>query len=100
MFVISFIVLARWYLVFQTKEIRNLVEACEAMQKRQSRKSEMLTIAVLNLQEQLLTHDLTVRGINPAAGEDFETRDSKALPVYESLKKGMEELRDNIKDLK
>ena len=42
-------------------------------------------LLVVGLQKELLVHDLTVTGINPALGETDAVRDSKALAKYTEL---------------
>ena len=58
-----------------------------------------LVNAVTAMQQQLLTHDLTVFGLNPAAGANFEERDSLALKKYNDVMDAMEEQREILKKL-
>jgi uncharacterized protein YabE (DUF348 family) len=55
-----------------------------------------LVAAVMGMQQQLLTHDLTVSGLNPNAGSNFEERDSLALRKYNEVMKTLEEQRQVI----
>ena len=88
------VVLGRWFLDVQRHEITDLTASLE----KQTRSLHLLTISILNLQEQLLTHDLTSRGLHPSLGEDHSERDSSAYPVYLSAIKSLEDLRRQIED--
>jgi len=58
-----------------------------------------LVNAVTAMQQQLLTHDLTVFGLNPAAGVSFEEQDSLALKKYNDVMASMEEQRELLRKL-
>lgn len=58
------------------------------------------TVTILNLQQQILIHDLTVSGLNPATGADFDERDSKAFTRYAAIQEGMEDLKKMIQEQK
>lgn len=53
-----------------------------------------LTSVVMGMQQLLLTHDLTVHGLNPSTGETFEERDSLAHKKYSDIMISIEEQRD------
>ncbi len=79
--------------VYMVKWIMNsFLKRMRAMEKQQS----ITTMALVNLQQQLLAHDLTIVGLNPSAGADFEERDSKALMKYQDIQRGFNELKNTI----
>lgn len=61
---------------------------------------EMMTIQnlmILGLQKELLAHDLTVSGINPATGDDPEERGLKAYNKYNELHHTFKDIEEHIK---
>ena len=51
------------------------------------------------MQQQLLTHDLTMSGLNPDEGATFEDRDSLALKKYNDVMLALEEQREVLRNL-
>ena len=78
----SFGFMLRWVLQKFDKSINSLVRAVNVN-----------TVAVLAMQKQLLAHDLTVTGLNPATGVDIDERTNKALAKYREISLDMEELK-------
>ena len=54
------------------------------------------TVAILSLHDTLLRHDLTVSGLNPAAGAEVDERTNKALAKYEEAHKAIIEIKRMI----
>lgn len=54
------------------------------------------TTVLLSLQAQLLAHDLTVSGLNPAAGATIDERSNRAYLKYIDVQRQIEEARQMI----
>jgi len=73
--------------------LRHLLTTFSKQQRAQTHAIESLTATVIGLQEMLLQHDATVRGINPSVGEDAEERAKEATAHYKALLRLMKEQR-------
>lgn len=75
---VSFLMVLWWLLKsFQATVIEAIRDS--------SRTNLAMIKALETLQMQLLTHDLTVRGLNPSAGGDLNERDSRAFAIYNDI---------------
>lgn len=78
----AFLVLLWWLLVRFTRAFDQLEQAID-----------LNTSILLGLQAQLLTHDLTVSGLNPAAGATIDERTNRAYAKYSEVQRQIEEAR-------
>ena len=81
----AFLGLLYWLLVRFTKAFDHLEGAID-----------LNTSILLGLQSQLLTHDLTVSGLNPAAGSTIDERTNRAYAKYTEVQRQIEEARELI----
>lgn len=68
----------------------------EQMMRQIVRQISTCNLLIVGMQKMLLAHDLTVTGINPAAGEDVEERASTALRKYEEVRSVMDTIQQSI----
>lgn len=54
------------------------------------------SMLLLQLQKELLRHDATVRGINPAAGETLDERSAKAVEAYNIIREDIDKIGKTI----
>lgn len=81
----SFMFMLKWMLgSFQT-QMKQMTAATRAN-----------TVTVLMMQKQLSSHDLTVRGLNPAAGDTQEERNNTAYIVLKQLRSDFDKAINTI----
>ncbi|MEM7167644.1 MAG: hypothetical protein AAF581_19480 [Planctomycetota bacterium] len=76
--------------------LRWMMGRFDAHMRNQTRAIDVLAAAQIGFQQQLLAHDLTVTGINPAAGANLNERAEGALAKYEELQRQLEQFRLTI----
>ena len=81
-----------WLLWTQQKDLREEIRANTKM-------CQAILAACICFQQQLLAHDLTVSGINPATGKDHEERDSKAWSKYTEIQRQLGDMEKRIGEL-
>lgn len=80
--------LVKWFAQEHTRALKSHTNAVN-----------LQTISIMKLQQQLLTHDLTVRGLNPTTGGSPEERDARAYSIYKEIQSQMESLAIAIKEM-
>ena len=85
---VAFILVLRWMISHLSTSLREVERAIHVN-----------TLTLLSVQSQLLTHDLTVTGLNPSTGATSEIRDSKALAKYTELQKTIEIIHKAVEEL-
>jgi hypothetical protein len=85
----AFILVLRWMMSQFAKRLDTIVSA----QIQMARSMDVNTSIIMNLQQMLLAHDLTVHGINPAAGADLNESAERAHKKYSELLSSIEETR-------
>ncbi len=79
----------RWLQKNQTSNTASMAELASSV--RQS------SLVLASLERMLLTHDLTVRGLNPEAGADINERTNKAYLAYLRLMEDLDRVLDHLK---
>jgi len=75
------------------KDLRRVIEANSKAQEQ----LQILNMKILvGLQQTLLAHDLTVTGLNPSTGADFEERDSRAYVKYKECATRYEDVQNHL----
>lgn len=92
----AFLYILYWLLNSQSRALEEHAKSAQLANLEVARAIRNLVAAVMGMQQQLLTHDLTVSGLNPNAGSNFEERDSLALRKYNEVMKTLEEQRQVI----
>jgi hypothetical protein len=86
---VAFLFLLRWMMTRFEVALTKITER----QDHHATSLDVLTCAILSLQQQLLVHDLTVSGLNPAAGATVDERVRKALKRFEEVQNMLKELQ-------
>jgi len=74
-------------------ELRKTIENNSKAQEQ----LQILNMKILvGLQQTLLAHDLTVTGLNPSTGADFEERDSRAYVKYKECATRYEDVQNHL----
>ena len=89
------VVLVRWMTTKMDESLKELARG----QARVTRAIMAHSLLIVGLQKELLVHDLTVTGINPALGADLGERAEKAIHKYTELIEVMNRVETAIKDL-
>lgn len=92
----AFLYILYWLLNKQAIEISENTKSIQLTNLEVARSIRSLTSVMLGMQQQLMAHDLTVSGLNPAAGATFEERDSLAFKKYSDVMKLLQDQRDII----
>lgn len=95
----AFLYILHWLLNRQSKEMEEHSKVAQLTNLEVASSIRGLVNAVTAMQQQLLTHDLTMSGLNPDAGATFEERDSLALKKYNDVMAAMEEQRESMRSL-
>lgn len=95
----AFLYILYWLLNHQSRATAKAAKQSQLTNLEIASSIRSLANAVTGMQQMLLTHDLTVSGLNPAAGADFEERDSLALKKYSDVMAAMEEQRQILRQL-
>lgn len=95
----AFLYILHWLLNRQSKEMAEHSKIAQLSNLEVASSIRGLVNAVTGMQQQLLTHDLTMSGLNPEAGATFEDRDSLALKKYQDVMTALEEQRETLRSL-
>lgn len=95
----AFLYILHWLLNRQSKEMAEQSKVAQLSNLEVASSIRGLVNAVTAMQQQLLTHDLTMSGLNPDAGATFEERDSLALKKYQDVMTALEEQRETLRKL-
>ncbi len=71
----------------------------EKLLTNMSKQIGISNLLLVGLQKQLLMHDLTVTGLNPSTGEDFDERDSRAFVKYTEVLSVFDAIEEQIKKI-
>ena len=78
---VSFITMLRWMMTRFERELKNIRHS----QHDCGKTIAALSIVIVALQKQLLSHDLTVHGINSSTGDTKDERAKAAIDQYNKL---------------
>jgi hypothetical protein len=92
----AFLYILHWLLNKQSRELESQFKTAQITNLEVAKAIRSLVSAVLGMQQQLMTHDLTVTGLNPSTGTNFEERDSMAFKRYTEVMKKLDEQRQII----
>lgn len=95
----AFLYILYWLLNKQSREGAEQSKQAQLTNIEVASAIRTLANAVTGMQQVLLTHDLTVTGLNPDAGATFEDRDSMAYKKYADVMTAIEEQRDVLRRL-
>jgi hypothetical protein len=95
----AFLYILHWLLNKQSKEAAEHSKQSQLTSLEVASAIRGLVNAVTAMQQQLLTHDLTMSGLNPDSGASFEDRDSLALKKYNDVMLALEEQREILRTL-
>jgi hypothetical protein len=95
----AFLYILYWLLNIQSRALEEHAKSSQLANLEVARAIRNLVVAIMGMQQQLLTHDLTVSGLNPSTGATFEERDSLALRKYTDVMKTLEEQRQLLHEL-
>ena len=95
----AFLYILYWLLNKQSCEAREHSKQAQLTNLEVASAIRSLVNASTGMQQLLLTHDLTVSGLNPSVGDNFEERDSLALKKYTDVMTAMEEQRELLRNL-
>ena len=90
----AFLYILYWLLNKQALEVSESTKSIQLTSIEVGRSIRSLTSVIMGMQQQLMAHDLTVSGLNPAAGATFEERDSLAFKKYTDVMKLLQDQRD------
>jgi hypothetical protein len=79
-----------------TNALDNLSRRLDGLGTQVETAVDINSAILLGLQSQLLTHDLTVSGLNPAAGSTVTERDSRAFAKYVEIQRNLQMVRDDL----
>lgn len=103
---VSFVFVLRWMMTRFEKELEDIRETqVDTAQEMivATRKLQRAVIAqsliVTSMQKQLLSHDLTVTGINPSTGSELNERAEKAVQKYEELQHSLNDCQVALREL-
>lgn len=77
----AFIFMLRWMMTRFEKELKSINKS----QVDCGKTIAALSVVIVSMQKQLLSHDLTVHGINPSTGADNDERARVAIKKYNEL---------------
>lgn len=83
-------VILRWLQKNQDQYVQNMAGLVKSVRQN----SRVLA----TMEQMLLTHDLTVRGLNPDAGGDLEERTNRAYLVYKQIDDKLSQLLNRLDD--
>ena len=95
----AFLYILHWLLNKQSKETAERCRKDQISNLEIASSIRTLANAVTAMQQLLLTHDLTVSGLNPEAGSNVEGNDSLAYRKYNDVMQAMEEQRELLRNL-
>lgn len=95
----AFLYILHWLLNKQSKETAERCRKDQISNLEIASSIRTLANAVTAMQQLLLTHDLTVSGLNPEAGANVEGNDSLAYRKYNDVMQAMEEQRELLRNL-
>lgn len=89
----AFVFVLRWLLTKFDEAQAATTRAIERMTQSIVGTANIQAVALLNLQSQLMLHDLTVSGLNPSAGGDVDERSNKAFKKYTEILQHLEDMK-------
>jgi len=94
----AFLYILHWLLNKQSQQAAEHSRQAQVSNLEIASSIRSLANAVTAMQQQLLTHDLTVSGLNPEAGH-ADDQDSLAYRKYSDVMAAMEEQRELLRNL-
>lgn len=94
----AFLYILHWLLNKQSQQAAEHSRQAQISNMEIASSIRSLANAVTAMQQQLLTHDLTVSGLNPEAGAE-DNKDSLAYRKYSDVMAAMEEQRELLRNL-
>src|SRR5262245_48409321 len=96
--VVSLLLIGTLYFVMVrfTGALDEVRKAIVTMGARHEEACDLNSAVLVALQQQVMVHDLTVSGLNPAAGATVTERDSRAYAKYVEVQRGLEEVRAKL----
>ena len=79
--------------------VEKIVDSLSRSNSKMVRSITAQSMIITSMQKQLLSHDLTVTGINPSVGEELNERADKAVRKYEELQIILNECQSALRDM-
>ena len=96
---VAFVIVLRWMMTRFEVELKEIRKEQEKSASRMSRAVAAQALVIASMQKQLLSHDLTVTGINPSTGTEINERAQAALNKYEELQHVLVECQQALSEL-